>query len=111
MSAQQTGVGGVVPQGGRRQVKLVDDGRALVESVVDPEIELRIGERARAAVDPVADIDVDRRLGSDKSHRERARIPIGAGVVHGALNGPAPERARQVGNVKNAGMLPVIDYV
>src|SRR2546423_1304891 len=33
----------------------------LVESVVYPEIELRIGEPVRAAVDPVADIDVDRR--------------------------------------------------
>ena len=36
LAAQQTGIGRVVPQGARRQVKLVDQGRALVESVVDP---------------------------------------------------------------------------
>jgi len=46
LSPKQTGIGRVVPQGARRQVKLVDEGRALVESVVDPEIELRVGEPA-----------------------------------------------------------------
>jgi len=61
LSAKQTGIGRVVPQGARRQVKPVDEGGALVESVVYPEIELCIGEPARPAVDPVADIDVDRR--------------------------------------------------
>ena len=38
--------GRVVPQGARSQVKLVDEGGALVESVVCPEIELCIGEPA-----------------------------------------------------------------
>src|SRR6266436_7006745 len=38
LSAQQTGIGRVVPQGARRQVKPVDEGGALVESVVYPEI-------------------------------------------------------------------------
>ena len=61
LSAKQTGIGRVVPESARSQVKLVDEGGALVESVVDPEIELRIGEPARAAFDPVADIDIDRR--------------------------------------------------
>jgi hypothetical protein len=38
--------GRLVPQGARSQVKLVDEGGALVESVVCPEIELCIGEPA-----------------------------------------------------------------
>src|SRR5256885_11626132 len=40
--------------------KLVDEWRALVESVDNSKIGLRIGEPAGAAVEPVADIEVDR---------------------------------------------------
>src|SRR6266403_2659189 len=102
LSAKQTGIGRVVPQGARRQVKLVDEGGALVESVVYPEIELRIGEPARVAGGPVTDIDIDSRPGIDFSRRSRARIPIGAGVVHGALHGPALERPRQASDQPQA---------
>ena len=36
---QQTGIGRVVPQGAaRRQFKLVDEGGALIDSVVDPKV-------------------------------------------------------------------------
>ena len=74
LSAQQTGIGRVVPESARSQVELVDEGGALVESVVDPEIELRIGEPARAAIDPVADIDIDRRPRIHSSHRDQVRL-------------------------------------
>ena len=69
---------------------------ALVECVVYPKIELRIGAPARAAGHALTDIDVNRHPGIDFSYRDRARIPVGAGVVHGALDGPALERPRQV---------------
>lgn len=61
LSPKRTGIGRVVPQDARRQVKLVDEVGALVEGVVDPDMELSIGEPARAAVDPVTDIDIDSR--------------------------------------------------
>ena len=96
LPAQQTGIGPVVTQCARRQVKLVDEGRALVEGVVDPEIESRIGEPARAAVDPVTDVDVDSRPGINSARRDRARIPVGTGVVQDALRGPAPGRPQQL---------------
>src|SRR6185295_17241265 len=48
LSAQQTGIGRVVAHRARRQVKLVDEGRALIQSVVYPEIGLCIGKPARA---------------------------------------------------------------
>ena len=80
---------GVVAHGAREQVKLVDEGRALVESVVDPEIELRIGEPAQPAVDLVTDVEISGRPGIDISSRDRARIPVATGVVHGALDRPA----------------------
>jgi len=45
-STQQSGIGRVVPESARSQVKLVDEWRALVEDIDNPEIGLRIGERA-----------------------------------------------------------------
>src|SRR5262245_37263989 len=79
LSAQQTCIGRVVPQGARihaarRQLELVDEGGALVGCVVYPEIELRIGEPARAAVDPEAEIDVERRPGIDSARRNRVGL-------------------------------------
>src|SRR2546421_11831151 len=54
LSAKQTGIGRVVPQGARRQVKPVDEGGALVESVVYPEIELRVCVPAGVEFPPTA---------------------------------------------------------
>src|SRR5256885_14192086 len=82
--------------------KLVDEWRALVESVDNSKIGLRIGEPAGAAVEPVADIEVDRRPGIHPSRRGRARIAVGAGVVHRGLDGPAPQRPRQVSDQAQA---------
>src|SRR5579863_4527423 len=89
LSAQQTGIGRVVPESARSQVELVDEGGALVESVVDPEIELCMGEPARAAVHPVADIHVDRRPRIHSSLGDRGGIAVSSRVVQGALHGPA----------------------
>src|SRR2546421_5382765 len=95
-SAQQRGISRVVPESARRQVKPVDEGRALVENIDNSKIGLGIGEPARAAGGPVADINIDRRPRIHLSLRDRGGIAVSAGVIHRALDGPALERPRQI---------------
>ena len=65
-SAEQRGIGWVVPESARRQVKPVDERGTLVEHIDNSKIGLSIGEPAGAAVGPVTEIEVDRRPGGTR---------------------------------------------
>src|SRR6516165_4188424 len=95
LSPYQRGVGGVVAKDAGQRIELVNEGRGLIEEVIHAEIALGIGDPPLPTVAVVAEVQINRRPRIHAPLRHRARILVGAGVVHGRQNRPAFERPGQ----------------
>ena len=96
MSSKERGIGGVVAEAAGEQVELIDKGRGSIEKVDHSEIASGIRHPALPTMEAVAKVKIDRRPRIDATRRHGARISVGAGMVHGRKDRPAPERPREM---------------